>query len=243
MKSYILFFSTLAVLFLAKTTIAQIRPISPDVLKDKNISTESQKTIKTAITDGIFNPSKKDSAKPPVVSNTNPQPIAPKIDLKFASSGEILIQKKITGTDKQSAEIRQLIYIIWQGYVENSKENSFEFNDLARAISYSIFANYRVLNDSEEIPKENIKKLYEQMKEVFSDNADIGKMTSLQKQELAENLVFSAGLSVILAMAAEEEENKEMEKQAKDLAKKNLEELLGVSAFKLKITANGLEEK
>jgi flagellar biosynthesis regulator FlbT len=218
---------------------AQFIPIDPDIIKTKT-KTDTEKSIQTTIKEEIFTTKKTETAKP---NNTKTIQTAAKIDLKFIPSGQILIQNKIIGRDNKSAEIRQVIYIIWQSYIENSKENGYEHNDLARAISYAIFANYRVLNDTEEVPKENVKKLYEQIKEVFSDNADIGKMTNMQKQELAENLVFSAGLSVALAMAAEENEDKEMDKQAKDLAKKNLEELLGVSAFKLKITASGLEEK
>lgn len=239
MKIVIGLLTLLVCLVCSQALLAQITPIDPDIIQTK-IRTTSNKSIQTTIKDEIFTNKKTENSKPntPKTNQTTP-----KFDLKFTPSTQILLQKKITGTDNQSAGIRQLIYVIWQGYVENSKENGFEYNDLARAISYSIFANYRVLNDTEEIPKENVKKLYEQIKEIFSDNAEIGKMTSEQKQELAENIVFSAGLSVVLAMAAEEEENKEMEKQAKDLAKKNLEDLLGISAFKLKITANGLEEK
>lgn len=231
--------SLLICLVCSKIAFAQITPIDPDIIQTK-IKTTTNKSIQTTIKDEIFTNKKPENSKP---NTPKPTQTTPKIDLKFTPSEQIILQKKISGTDNQSAGIRQLIFFIWQGYVENSKENGFEYNDLARAISYSIFANYRVLNDKEEIPKENVRKLYDQIKEVFSDNAEIGKLTNEQKQEMAENIVFSAGLSVVLAMAADKDGNQEMDKQAKDLAKKNLEDLLGISAFKLKITANGLEEK
>ncbi len=237
-------FLMLVLLAIYANAYAQITPLNPDEIIKSNKETQ-KKVINSTVQNEIFKRTEKKETPLKTETKTTPKtPVEqPKIDLTFTFSTPMILQKKISGSDKQSIEIRQLAYIIWQGYVEHCKDNGFDYNNLAQVFSYYIFANYRVLNDSENITHDQNKKIFQQMSEVFSHNQDIAKLTNEQRQEFAENLVFTAGLSVILAMAGEEEDNKELQKQAKDLAKQNLENFLGIAPEKIKITNEGLTEK
>lgn len=85
------------------------------------------------------------------------------------------------------------------------------------------------------------KIIYQQMKDVLSKNPEIIKLTNRQKQEFTEMLAITTTATFEMYAAAGKSGDPEAFAEAQNMAKQSLEKLFGVSANKIKITANGLE--
>jgi hypothetical protein len=79
------------------------------------------------------------------------------------------------------------------------------------------------------------------MKDVLSKNPEIIKLTNRQKQEFTEMLAITTTATFEMYAAAGKSGDPEAFAEAQNMAKQSLEKLFGVSANKIKITANGLE--
>ena len=87
------------------------------------------------------------------------------------------------------------------------------------------------------------KIVYQQIKDVLSKNPEIIKLTNRQKQEFTEMLAITTIATFDMYAAAGKSGDPEAFAEAQNTAKQSLEKLFGVSADRIKITANGLEFK
>lgn len=153
-------------------------------------------------------------------------------------------------------------------YLTTSMQDQFEANDLTWAMVYFLDLSYLIYHDSSRPDKSttNLKgvspqisfKIYQQIHKTLAEDPAIKKMTDLQKQIAAENLVIMAGSTIFPYVAlidptsytnlangmygrAVTPQEKEAKIDAiKRQAGQNMEKIFGVPAGKIKIDKNGV---
>jgi len=170
-------------------------------------------------------------------------------------------------------EAKQTFDMFLNNYEKTALTDGFPPNDLAYGFEFFIVNNYNIYNDllyqnpaEKDLMKpsgnpllalqhmyskqggyalvssaENV--VYQQIKTLLSANPEIIKLTDRQKQELTEMMVIITVTNYYMYETAGKNDDAEGFAQAQNEAKQSLEKTLGVSADKIKITANGLEFK
>jgi len=189
----------------------------------------------------------------------------------FKAAPNNSLPKQLSGKSGGSrAETEQILNSFVNLYKQTAQKDGFPADDLAYAFEYFVVNNYQIYHDLIDLPADkdprakrakdgferirllNEKKLkqvsinqeraiYRQFKEMLAANADIQKMTDLQKQEASELLAIMFGVNFAGYMKGINDGDEQLTEQARQLAKEGLEKLLGVSISQVKITNNGLE--
>jgi hypothetical protein len=190
--------------------------------------------------------------------------------LAFKATPNNSLPKQLSGKSANRAETEQILNSFVNIYKQTAQKDGFPSDDLAYAFEYFVVNNYQIYHDLVELPADkdprakrakdgferieilNQKKLlqvsmyqeraiYKQFKEMLQSNADIQKMTDLQKQEASELLAIMFGVNFAGYLKGINDGDEQLTEQARGLAKEGLEKLLGVSISQIKITNNGLE--
>ncbi len=181
-----------------------------------------------------------------------------------------LLPKQFSGKSGNQRETEQILNSFVNLYKQTAQKDGFPSNDLAYAFEYFVVNNYQIYHDLVDLPADkdprakrakdgferikilNEKKLlqvsinqeraiYNQFKEMLASNAEIQKMTDVQKQEASELLAIMFGVNFAGYMKGINDGDEQLTDEARQLAKEGLEKLLGVSISQIKITNNGLE--
>jgi hypothetical protein len=189
----------------------------------------------------------------------------------FKATPNNSLPKQLSGkSGANRAETEQILNSFVNIYKQTAQKDGFPSDDLAYAFEYFVVNNYQIYHDLVELPADkdprakrakdgferieilNQKKLlqvsmyqeraiYKQFKEILQSNADIQKMTDLQKQEASELLAIMFGVNLAGYLKGINDGDEQLTEQARGLAKEGLEKLLGASINQIKITNNGLE--
>jgi hypothetical protein len=166
------------------------------------------------------------------------------IDTTYRSTqGIILVEKMLAQADPndpQTALFKEIITRGWADYQTSSETKGYQYNDLARALSFFIGTNYNLYHNKPMLTPEQVRGLYNQMKEQFGSTAALAKMKDEEKQLFCELLVFLTSVPTFANAVGTEQNNSELVNQSRDLAKQNLETLLGTSVDKLAFNDEGL---
>jgi hypothetical protein len=182
-----------------------------------------------------------------------------------------LPQRLTEGTGvKDPSQARQFFDSQLKLYQQTARKDGFPANDLAYAFEYFVVNNYLTFYDLHGLPLDKdpyIKRgrdsferislaakkqsqqvtltqeraIYQQFKGLLAKKPEIQKMTDRQKQELAELLAITLGVTLAQYMNEIESNNDKVAEDARQLAKQNLERLLSVPVQRIKISAYGLE--
>jgi len=198
-------------------------------------------------------------------ATTAPVKIATGVTAFNAAGGRILPDQLSKAQGKNASEIsqaKQTFDKFLNLYQETAQKDGFPANDLAYGFEFFIVSNYIFYNDflqqdptDEALTSRNSKQaswaliqsaekiVYQQIKDVLSKNPEIIKLTNRQKQEFTEMLAITTAATYYMYQMAGKNKDAEAFAEAQNTAKQALEKLFGVSADRIKITANGLEFK
>lgn len=173
------------------------------------------------------------------------------------------------GSDaKARAKTDQLVKQMLDLYRQTAANDGFPANDLAYAFEYFVVNNYQVYHNLLDIiadpaiariddplarlqairvkeqmkvtlPQERV--IYDQFRQVLSENAEVKKMTDSQKQEATELLAVMTGMAYMQFSQGSQNRSKDQMEEGRQTARANLERLAGGSAESIRITNNGLE--
>jgi hypothetical protein len=146
------------------------------------------------------------------------------------------------GDDKQKEQAKQIFTTLWNSYKQFSEEQGYSYNDVARAMSYFVGVSFKVKHGPSAATPQQVRAMHGQFKEHLSHNADFQKMSDRQRQELAEMLVMMGGMAGLAKDMADQTGNRDIERQAKELASQSVQGVLGVSLDSLKLTDSGLQQ-
>ena len=167
-------------------------------------------------------------------------------------------------------EAKQTFDMFLNDYEKVALKDGFPANDLAYGFEFFIVTNYNIYNDFlERNPADKAlmapngdpllalqrsystkarfvtmtaeKAVYQQIKTFLSANPAIVKLTDRQKQEFTEMLAIVSMTNFYMYETAGKNNDAKAFAKAQSAAKQSLENMLSVSADKIKITAKGLE--
>jgi len=177
---------------------------------------------------------------------------------------------KGNATAQRQAE--QFFNTIIVNYEQGSPHHELPKNDVAYAFVHFILVNYEIYYDLYNVPvekdpwakraKDDFERLalldkkrsllttteedramYYQLKKMLSAKPEFRKMTDEDKQKMTETMVITAGVVNDGYLKAIDAEDEQLIKQAHEMAKGNLEKLLGVPIDRIKINLAGLQLK
>lgn len=181
------------------------------------------------------------------------------------------IAKAVGSNTQTQQDAKQKFDYFISFYKQTAAKDGFPANDLAYAFEYFVVNNYNVYHDLVKVPYEKdpwIKragnnsfdrlaamdkkkllqvslvmemKVYNQFKDLLSENADVQKMSDAQKQEVTELLAIITGFNFMSYAKGINDENEELTGQGRKMAKEGLEKLFGTPIETIKINYKGLE--
>jgi len=174
------------------------------------------------------------------------------------------------GNPAEQRQTEQFFNTLIANYEQGAPHHELPKNDVAYALVHFILVNYEVYYDLYNVPVEkdpwakrakdgferlallNTKSsrltttdedraMYYQLKKILSAKPEFKKMTDEEKQKMTETLVITAGVVNDGYLKAIDVEDEKLINQAHEMAKGNLEKLLGVPIDKIKINLSGLQ--
>ena len=144
-----------------------------------------------------------------------------------------------TGTERQ--EMEAFFEQCLQNYEANMRQQGQPIRDVARAVSYFIGVNYNVLHGGNALTANQGSALRAQIKAALEQDETFQRMSNREKQQMYEMMAVMAEFVAVSSDVAAQKGNKQLADMARDMAKDNLEKLLGTSVNNIRITDHGLE--
>ena len=139
-------------------------------------------------------------------------------------------------------ELEQVFTNCLNYYKEIAKANNAALSDVARATSFYIEANYMVYAGSQGLTPEQGKGLRSTVSAALSEDAKFQAMSAREKQKMYETSAIMGAYVVLGHDQAEKKNDSKAAAEFQQLAKENLEKLLG-PINKVSFTDNGIEYK
>lgn len=167
-------------------------------------------------------------------ATTTFRPVAPSL-MPQQMAGEI------ARTPAERPKLEQMFGDLLENYRERLRRGGAPANDVARAASYLIAASHTVYFDTEPLSREQFDALREHMREVFAADDAFRRASDRERQQMFETFgIMGAWTDVGYGMVKQAGDREAM-RQWRDMARANLENMLGAPPEQLKFTTNGVE--
>jgi hypothetical protein len=125
-------------------------------------------------------------------------------------------------------------------YTDGARQKGVPLNDVARAVNYYISTNYFVYSHGKGPTQKQMEATRELVRANIVQDENFQRMSDRQKQEAYETLIVLAGFVDLGYGTAVQSSNQRLAAPFRDMAKQNLETLLGVPIEKIRFTNAGL---
>lgn len=126
-------------------------------------------------------------------------------------------------------------------YETNMRQQGQPVKDVARAVSYFIGVSYNIYQGGNALTATQGAALRAEIREALAQDEGFLRLSNREKQQMYETMAVTAEYIAISSDVAAQQGNTQLAELARDMAKDNLESLLGVPAAQIRITDNGLE--
>lgn len=149
---------------------------------------------------------------------------------------------ELTKSPQDRQELEQAFVKCLNYYKEIANANGVVLNDVARASSFYIEANYMVYSGSQGLTPEQGKGLRSSVTAALGEDAKFQAMSAREKQKMYETAAIMGAYVINGHDLAEKKNDRKAAAEFQQLAKENLEKLLG-PIDKVSFTDNGIEFK
>ena len=203
------------------------------MIANRMLADAARKRTASPHADGSGTPSK----PKPTPSKTTPAP-----RLTFKPVAKNLMVGELAASMAKEADARGQFATLFEEYLkafdEQTRKDREPSYDISRAAAFFVLANYAAATGAE-LTDEQAEGTQAKFRAGLTDNAAFAKMSDRDRQRLYEALVILGSLpGTGLADAAEKKDTKEAE-MFRDLARMNLQTLLGVPVTKIHLTRDG----
>jgi hypothetical protein len=144
-------------------------------------------------------------------------------------------------TSEQRRYIEDVLTKCLNNYTDIARRKGVPLHDVARATSYYILTNYIVYSQEKALTQTEMDATQKMVRGNMAQDETFRRMSDRQKQEAYETLIVLAGLVDLGYGTARQSGNERMAAPFREMAKQNLETLLGVPVEKIHFTNAGLE--
>lgn len=148
---------------------------------------------------------------------------------------------EIAATPSDRREMQAFFTQCLQNYEANMRRQGQPVKDVARALSYLIGVSYNVYHGGNVLTPNQGAALRAEIKDALATDAGFQRMSDREKQQMYESLAVMAEYVAFGADVAAQKGNRELADMAREMAKGNLEKLLGTSINNIRVSDNGLE--
>jgi hypothetical protein len=142
-------------------------------------------------------------------------------------------------TDEQKS-IQAVLTKCLNYYNDTARRKGVPLNDVALALNYYISTNYFVYSNGGGPTQSQMSATRDQIRLNLAQDENFRQMSDRDKQEAYETLIVLAGFVDLGYGTTKQSSNGDAAEQFRDMAKHNLEALLGVSVSKIHYTDVGL---
>ncbi|HEX8474446.1 MAG TPA: DUF6683 family protein [Pyrinomonadaceae bacterium] len=162
------------------------------------------------------------------------QPVAPSIvpQRLAAAAG---------ASDAERREMETFFNQCLKNYEDNRRKQGMPVKDVSLAVSYLIGVSYNVFNGGNALTATQGDALRAQIRDALADDTDFHRLSNRDKQTMYETMAVIGEFVAINSDVAAQKNNKQLAEMAREMAKDNLERLLGAPASQIRITNNGVE--
>ncbi|HKP73680.1 MAG TPA: DUF6683 family protein [Pyrinomonadaceae bacterium] len=143
--------------------------------------------------------------------------------------------------DAERKEMEAVFAMCLRNYEANMRRQNQPVKDVARAVSYFVGVNYNVLHGGGSVTPAQGVALRTEIKAALGEDEGFARLSDREKQQIYETMAVLAEYVALNMSVADERGNKQLADATRDMAKDNLEKLLGASAANIRITDRGLE--
>ncbi|HEY0078962.1 MAG TPA: DUF6683 family protein [Pyrinomonadaceae bacterium] len=162
----------------------------------------------------------------------------------FRSASSTIVPQQmaaeIASDPSERRELQAFFTQCLQNYEANMRRQGQPVKDVARALSYLIGVSYNVYHGGNVLTPEQGAALRAEVREALASDADFLRMPDREKQQMYESLAVMAEYVAFGADVAAQKGNRELAEMAREMAKDNLEKVLGTSVDKIRVSDTGL---
>jgi hypothetical protein len=163
----------------------------------------------------------------------------------FRSASATIVPQQMAAEIAENASDRREMQAFFtqclQNYEANMRRQRQPVKDVARALSYLIGVSYNVYHGGNVLTAGQGAALRAEVRDALGSDADFQRMSDREKQQIYESLAVMAEYVAFGADVAAQKGNRELAEMAREMAKDNLEKLLGTSVNNIRVSDNGLE--
>ena len=150
------------------------------------------------------------------------------------------LAERLGKTADEQKSIEQILTKCLNFYTDGARAKGVPLNDVARALNYYIATNYYIYSLGAGPNQAEMDATRDMIRANMTSDETFLKMSDRQKQEAYETLIVLAGFVDLGFGTAKKTGDQNTAAQFRDMAKFNLETLLGVPVEKIHFTSDGL---
>ncbi|HEY0170856.1 MAG TPA: DUF6683 family protein [Pyrinomonadaceae bacterium] len=170
----------------------------------------------------------------PRAGTTTFRPVAPSIMPQQMAS-------EIARTPAERPKLEKMFGDLLENYRERLRRGGAPSNDVARAASYLIASSHTVYFDAEPLSQSQFNALRAHMEEVFAADDKFRRASDRERQQMFETFGIMGAWTDVGFGLVKQAGDREAMRQWREMARANLENMLGAPPEKLKFTLNGVE--
>jgi hypothetical protein len=143
-------------------------------------------------------------------------------------------------TPQERRDIEAVLTRCLRFYTDNARQKGVPLNDVARALNYFISTNYYVYSLGAGPTQDQMSATRDVIRVNMAQDSTFRRMSDRQKQEAYETLIVLAGFVDTGYGTAKHSGNESAAALFREMAKHNLETLLGTPVEKIHFTSEGL---
>lgn len=151
------------------------------------------------------------------------------------------LAREAASNEAERKEMEAVFAMCLQNYEANMRRQNQPIKDVARAVSYFIGVNYNVLHGGNTVTPAQGVALRAGIKDALGDDESFRRLSDREKQQIYETMAVLAEFVALNMSVADERGNKQLAESTRQMAKDNLEKLLGAPSASIRITDQGLE--
>ena len=153
------------------------------------------------------------------------------------------LAERLGKTKQERQDIEGILTECLKFYSDTAKQKGMPLNDVARALNYFISANYFVYSSGAGPTPEQMRATRDSIRASMVQDDAFQRMSDKQKQEAYETLIVLAGVVDLGTGTARKNGDTNAAAQFREIAKRNLEALLGAPVGKIYFAKDGLALK
>lgn len=151
------------------------------------------------------------------------------------------LARTIGRNPEERTRIERMFSDLLENFRDNARRSGGEINDVARSATYLIASSYSVYFNTEPLNPEAYAALREQVRQAFNEDAEFQRLSDREKQRVHESYAITGAWIDIGESILKRKGDQKGVEQWRQMARQNLQNMLGVAPEQVRFTQTGVE--